>query len=200
MPKPLHHLASSHGPDIELRIIEQRKVNLPAHRGNVGLVEEELGGTSPALAELGLLMRERQHVIGSLADRAQDAAVLGRKGQCSTPPGPRMLSRRRATTRFSSPSFSRFSAGCAEARPPRCAGAHAGVRDSSQDRLRALEAQQGGDHTRPLQPCSARGAGGGGHQGRHVDIGCVTSSAKEQPVAIRQQNGFLRHVTESPRH
>jgi hypothetical protein len=28
-----------HSPDIELRIIEQRKVNLPAHRGNVGLVE-----------------------------------------------------------------------------------------------------------------------------------------------------------------
>src|SRR4030081_3434295 len=40
--------------DVELRIIEQRKVNLPAHRGNVGLVEEELGGMAPALAELGL--------------------------------------------------------------------------------------------------------------------------------------------------
>jgi hypothetical protein len=30
--------ASAHGPDIELRVIEQREVDLSAHRGNFGLV------------------------------------------------------------------------------------------------------------------------------------------------------------------
>jgi integrase len=63
--------------------------------------------------------------------------------------------------------------------------AYAGVGHSSQDRLRAPGAQQGGDHARSLQPCSAGDAGRGGHQGRHADIGCATSPAEERPVAIR---------------
>jgi hypothetical protein len=54
MPTPLHHLASSHGPEIELGIVKQCQVDLPAHRGNVGLVEEELGGMAPAIAALGV--------------------------------------------------------------------------------------------------------------------------------------------------
>jgi hypothetical protein len=35
---------SAHGPEVELSIIEQREVDLVAHRGNIGLVKEELGG------------------------------------------------------------------------------------------------------------------------------------------------------------
>ena len=54
-----------HRPDVELRVIEQRQVHLPAHRGNVGLVEEELGGMSPAVA-LGIA--ERPWSIGDLLD------------------------------------------------------------------------------------------------------------------------------------
>jgi hypothetical protein len=64
----------------ELRIIEQRKVDLVAHRGNVGLVEEEPGGMAPTLTELGLLLWEGQDVIGSLAYGAQDGPALGREG------------------------------------------------------------------------------------------------------------------------
>ena len=59
-----------HRPDIELRIIKQRKVDLVAHRGNVGLVKEELGSVAPAIAVLGLLLRDGQHVVGCIANRA----------------------------------------------------------------------------------------------------------------------------------
>jgi hypothetical protein len=31
----------TYSPNIELPIIEQREVNLPAHRGNIGLVEQQ---------------------------------------------------------------------------------------------------------------------------------------------------------------
>jgi hypothetical protein len=54
-------------------------VHLPAHRGNIGLVEEELGG-APALAELSPFGREREDVVGSLANGAQDGAILSREG------------------------------------------------------------------------------------------------------------------------
>ena len=37
---------SIHNPDIELRIIEQCQVNLPAHRGKIGLVEQQTGRPS----------------------------------------------------------------------------------------------------------------------------------------------------------
>ena len=67
-----------HGSDLELRIIEQREVDLPAHGRYVSLVEKELGGMSPAIAVLGLLMREGQYVVGSLANGAKDGAVLRR--------------------------------------------------------------------------------------------------------------------------
>jgi len=50
VPTPLHR------PEVELRIIEQRKVDLVAHRGNVGLVEDQLGGAAPAIAQLGALI------------------------------------------------------------------------------------------------------------------------------------------------
>ena len=46
-----------------------------AHRGNVGLVKEELGSVAPAIAVLGLLLRE-----GCIANRAQDGPVLDREG------------------------------------------------------------------------------------------------------------------------
>jgi len=65
-------------PDIELSIIEQRKVDLVAHRGNIGLVEQEIGGMSPALAVLGPLMRQRDNVVGSLANGAQNRPALDR--------------------------------------------------------------------------------------------------------------------------
>jgi hypothetical protein len=48
----------------------ERKVDLVAHRGNVGLVKEELGSVAPAIAVLGLLLREGQHVVGCIANRA----------------------------------------------------------------------------------------------------------------------------------
>ena len=69
---------SAHGPEVELSIIEQREVDLVAHRGNIGLVEQEIGGMSPALAVLGPLMRQRDNVVGSLANGAQDGAALDR--------------------------------------------------------------------------------------------------------------------------
>jgi len=47
-----------------------------AHRGNVGLVKEELGSVAPAIAVLGLLLREGQHVVGCIANSAQDGPVL----------------------------------------------------------------------------------------------------------------------------
>jgi hypothetical protein len=65
-----------HRPDVELRVIEQRQVHLPAHRGNVGLVEEELGGMSPAVA-LGIA--ERPWSIGDLLDAV--LALEGGEGQ-----------------------------------------------------------------------------------------------------------------------
>ena len=63
-----------HRPDIELRIIKQRKVDLVAHRGNVGLVEEELGSATPAIAVLGTIRREGQHVARSVANGPQAGA------------------------------------------------------------------------------------------------------------------------------
>jgi hypothetical protein len=62
--------SSGHRIEVELRIIKQRKVDLVAHRGNVGPVKKELGGMSPAIAVLGLLLREGQHVVGCIANRA----------------------------------------------------------------------------------------------------------------------------------
>ena len=47
-----------HSSDIEPGVIEQRKMNLPAHVGNVGVVEQQLGCTAPALATLCLLVRQ----------------------------------------------------------------------------------------------------------------------------------------------
>ena len=58
--------------------MEQRKVNLPAYVGRVGLVEEEPRSVPPAIAVLGPIMRERGDVVGSVANGAQDGAVLGR--------------------------------------------------------------------------------------------------------------------------
>jgi hypothetical protein len=49
-----------------------------AHRGNVGLVEEELGSATPAIAVLGTIRREGQHVVGSVANGPQDGSALGR--------------------------------------------------------------------------------------------------------------------------
>jgi hypothetical protein len=46
--------SSGHRIEVELRIIKQRKVDLVAHR----LVKEELGSMAPAIAVLGLLLRE----------------------------------------------------------------------------------------------------------------------------------------------
>jgi hypothetical protein len=59
---------------ISARIIEQRKVDLVAHRGNIGLVEQEFGGMSPALAVLGPLMRQRDNVVGSPRQRCAEQA------------------------------------------------------------------------------------------------------------------------------
>jgi hypothetical protein len=51
-----------HRPDVERRIIEQRQMHLPAHGGNVGLVEDQFGGTAPARAELRVVLREGKHL------------------------------------------------------------------------------------------------------------------------------------------
>ena len=59
-----------HGPDVEIAIIEQRQVNLLAHRGRVSLVEQELGRAAPAIAALGV--RQLQHVVCGLTNRAQE--------------------------------------------------------------------------------------------------------------------------------
>jgi len=50
LPFPAARLGRRPCPKIELRIIKQRKVDLVAHRGNVGLVKEELGSMAPAIA------------------------------------------------------------------------------------------------------------------------------------------------------
>jgi hypothetical protein len=50
-----------------------------ADRGNVSLVEEELGSVPPALAALSVLRGEGQDVVGSITDGAQDGAILGRQ-------------------------------------------------------------------------------------------------------------------------
>ena len=47
-----------------------------AYRGNIGLVEQELGGAAPAIAALGV--RQLQHVVGGLANGAQDGAAPDR--------------------------------------------------------------------------------------------------------------------------
>jgi hypothetical protein len=41
-------------------------------------VEQEFGGMSPAIAVLGPLMRQRENVVGSLANGAQDRPARGR--------------------------------------------------------------------------------------------------------------------------
>jgi len=51
-----------------------------AHCGYVGLLKDQLGGLPPALAAFAASGRQRQHVVGGLTDRSQDAPVLGRKG------------------------------------------------------------------------------------------------------------------------
>jgi hypothetical protein len=48
--------------DVELRIIEQRQMDLMAHRRNVGLIEYQLGGLPPALAQFAASERQRQHI------------------------------------------------------------------------------------------------------------------------------------------
>jgi hypothetical protein len=40
--------SSGHRSDIELAIIEQRQMDLVAHRSHVGLLKEEFGGPAPA--------------------------------------------------------------------------------------------------------------------------------------------------------
>jgi hypothetical protein len=57
MPKPLHHPRRVHRSGVELRIIKERKVNLTAHSRNVGLIEEELGGTSPCPGEREVILQ-----------------------------------------------------------------------------------------------------------------------------------------------
>jgi len=52
--------------DVELRIIEQRQMDLMAHRRNVGLIEYQLGGLPPALAQFAASERQRQHIRGRL--------------------------------------------------------------------------------------------------------------------------------------
>jgi hypothetical protein len=58
------HLA--YGPDIDLGVMEQRQMALPAHRGHVGLLEEELGGMAPTVAAFGV--RQLQPVVGDLTN------------------------------------------------------------------------------------------------------------------------------------
>ena len=53
---------------------------LPAQVGHVGLVKEEPRSVPPAIAVLGPIMREREDVVGGLANGAQDSAALGREG------------------------------------------------------------------------------------------------------------------------
>ena len=48
--------------DVELRIIEQRQMDLMAHCRNVGLIEYQLGGLPPALAQFAASERQRQHI------------------------------------------------------------------------------------------------------------------------------------------
>ena len=55
-------LNAPHRPDVELRIIEQRQMHLPAHGGNVGLVEDQSAST----AELRVFLREGKHVIACI--------------------------------------------------------------------------------------------------------------------------------------
>ena len=54
-----------------------------ADRGNVSLVEEELGGMAPAIAALSVRRIERQHVVRCTPDGAEDAAGLDREGLVS---------------------------------------------------------------------------------------------------------------------
>ena len=62
-------------PDIELHIIEQCQVNLPAHRGNIGLVEQQTGRPSKksprrsgAVQRSGVSVSKRSHVISKPSD------------------------------------------------------------------------------------------------------------------------------------
>jgi hypothetical protein len=55
-------------------------MNLVAYSGNVRLVEDQLSGLPPALAQFAASGRQRQHIGDGFADGAQDAPVLGRKG------------------------------------------------------------------------------------------------------------------------
>jgi hypothetical protein len=80
MPARAHPAVSSSLMTFKLRVIEQRQVHLVAHRGNVGLVEDQLSGLLPALAQFAANARQRQHIGDGFADGAQDAPVLGRKG------------------------------------------------------------------------------------------------------------------------
>jgi hypothetical protein len=51
-----------------------------AHRGNVSLVKDQLGGMPQARAELGVIVREGEHVVARVGDSAEDASGLCRKG------------------------------------------------------------------------------------------------------------------------
>jgi hypothetical protein len=61
-----------------VNLAQQSARELSDHRGNVGLVEEKPRGMPPAIAVLGPIMREREDVVGSLANGAQDSAALDR--------------------------------------------------------------------------------------------------------------------------
>ena len=72
-------LNAPHRPDVELRIIEQRQMNLPAHRGDVGLLDDQLGSAPPASAQVNAIFRQSEHVVARIRDRAQgDPPIVGR--------------------------------------------------------------------------------------------------------------------------
>ena len=55
-------------------------MDLVAHRGNIGLRKDQLGGLPPALAPFAASRRQRQHIGDGFADGVEYAPVLGRKG------------------------------------------------------------------------------------------------------------------------
>jgi hypothetical protein len=70
--------SSVHRSNVQGGIVEEREMDLPAHRGDVGLLEQELGGPPPPIALLGLI--EGQHVGGRIADARTAPPLIGRGG------------------------------------------------------------------------------------------------------------------------
>jgi hypothetical protein len=68
----------AHGLDVEGGIVEEREMDLPAHRGNVGLLKNQLGRLKPPRATVAR-GGHCDHVGAGICDGAQDAAVLGRE-------------------------------------------------------------------------------------------------------------------------